>query len=110
MKLYLLLTLCLVLTVTWGAIGSALGREITDMAGRKVTVPGTIKTAHAPSPYGFAILHTVAPETLAGLMFPLKDEDKQYLQRTAPSKKIMNRPGGEREGNMVWKEINPPTT
>jgi iron complex transport system substrate-binding protein len=79
MKLYLLLTLCLVLTVTWGTIGSALGREITDMAGRKVTVPGTIKTAYAPSPYGFAILYSVAPETLAGLMFPLKDEDKQYL-------------------------------
>ncbi|GAB6909357.1 ABC transporter substrate-binding protein [Desulfosarcina cetonica] len=79
MKIYFLLTFCLLLTVFWATIGPALGREITDMAGRKVILPDVIKTAYAPSPYGFAILYSVAPETLAGLMFPLRAEDKPYL-------------------------------
>lgn len=66
MKIYFLLTFCLLLTVFWATIGPALGREITDMAGRKVILPDVIKTAYAPSPYGFAILYSVAPETLPG--------------------------------------------
>ena len=79
MKIYFLLMLCLLLALPWAGIGSALGREITDMAGRKVIVPDIIKTAYAPSPYGFAILYSVAPETLTGVMFPIRDEDKPYL-------------------------------
>lgn len=58
---------------------NAYNREIIDMAGRKVIVPDVIKTAYAPSPYGFTMLYSVAPEKLSGLMFPLKDEDKKYL-------------------------------
>jgi len=79
MKIYFLLMLCLLLAFSWAGIESALGREITDMAGRKVIVPNIIKTAYAPSPYGFAILYSVAPETLTGVMFPIRDADKPYL-------------------------------
>ena len=49
------------------------------MAGRKVAVPDVIKTAYAPSPYGFTMLYSVAPEKLAGLMSPLQEGDKKYL-------------------------------
>ena len=79
MKIYFILMLCLLLALPWSGLGSALGREITDMAGRKVIVPDIIKKAYAPSPYGFAILYSVAPETLAGVMFPIRDADKPYL-------------------------------
>jgi iron complex transport system substrate-binding protein len=57
-------------------------REITDMAGRKVTVPDTIKKAYAPSPYGSYIMYAIAPDMLAGLIFPIKEEDKRYLNES----------------------------
>lgn len=79
MKSLKVLVLCLLATLISGPAGSAQAREITDMAGRKVTVPDVIKKAYAPSPYGAYMMYSVAPEKLAGLMFPLKDEDKKYL-------------------------------
>jgi iron complex transport system substrate-binding protein len=78
-KLYASFVFCLVLAVIWGLAGSAHGREITDMAGRKVIVPDVITKAYAPSPYGSTILYSVAPDKLAGLMSPLKDETKKFL-------------------------------
>ena len=59
--------------------GTVNAREITDMAGRKVIVPDVITKVVAPSPYGFAMLYSVAPEKMVGLMSPWKDEDKQFL-------------------------------
>ncbi|GFE60685.1 ABC transporter substrate-binding protein [Geobacter sp. AOG2] len=59
--------------------GTSQAREITDMAGRTVTVPDVIRKAYAPSPYGSYMMYSVAPEKLAGLMFALKEEDKPYL-------------------------------
>ena len=49
------------------------------MAGRKVTVPEIVNKAIAPSPYGSTMLYSVAPEKTAGFVFPLKEEDKKYL-------------------------------
>jgi iron complex transport system substrate-binding protein len=61
--------------------GSAGAREITDMTGRKVTVPDSIRKVYAPTPYGSYIMYAVAPDMLAGLIFPLKEEDKKYLHK-----------------------------
>ena len=79
MKSLKILVVCLVTVLFCGPSGSVQAREITDMAGRTVTVPDVIKKAYAPSPYGSYMMYSVAPEKLAGLMFPLKDEDKKYL-------------------------------
>lgn len=70
---------CLITAVICGLPGPAPAREITDMAGRTVTVPDVINKAYAPSPYGSTMLYSVAPEKLAGLMHPLTDENRKYL-------------------------------
>jgi iron complex transport system substrate-binding protein len=62
------------------AVASA--REITDMAGHRVTVPETISKVYAPSPYGSYIMYAIAPDKLAGLIFPVKDEDKKLLHES----------------------------
>jgi iron complex transport system substrate-binding protein len=62
--------------------GSAGAREITDMTGRKVTVPDSIRKVYAPTPYGSYIMYAVAPDMPAGLIFPLKEEDKKYLHKS----------------------------
>ena len=71
---------CIVACILPGLMGSMVNaREIIDMAGRKVSIPETINKIYAPSPYGALMLYSVAPEKLAGLMFPIKAEDKKYL-------------------------------
>lgn len=81
-KLYAPFVLCLLTSLIWGLTWAAQAREITDMAGRKVNVPDVIEKVYAPSPYGSYMMYSVAPEKLAGLMFPLKDEDKKYLHKS----------------------------
>jgi iron complex transport system substrate-binding protein len=74
-----------------GVTGEAQARQIVDMAGRRVTVPDVIKTAYAPSPYGYTMLYSVAPEKLAGLMYPVKEEDKKYLHPAIHGKPVIGR-------------------
>ncbi len=62
--------------------GSARAREITDMAGRKVSIPDTIRKVYAPSPYGSYALYSIDPSLLSGLIFPIKEEDKKYVSRS----------------------------
>lgn len=78
-----------------GVAGPAQAREIIDMAGRKVTIPEVIKKAYAPSPYGAYMMYSVAPEKLAGLMFPLKDEDKKYLHPSVHNLPVIGGLSGE---------------
>jgi iron complex transport system substrate-binding protein len=54
-------------------------RQILDLAGNPVTVPAQIRKVYAPSPYGSYLIYAVAPDRLAGLIFPLKEEDKPFL-------------------------------
>nr|CBX30869.1 hypothetical protein N47_E43810 [uncultured Desulfobacterium sp.] len=54
---------------------------ITDMAGRTVTIPDTVRKVYAPSPYGSYIMYSVDPSILAGLIFPIRDEDKKYFPK-----------------------------
>lgn len=54
-------------------------REIVDMAGRKALIPTQINSIYAPSPYGFTILYSLAPDMLPGVIFPLKNRDIKYL-------------------------------
>lgn len=71
----------------FGVLGIALlagwvrAREITDMTGRKVSIPDTIQKAYAPSPYGSYALYSIDPSLVSGLIFPIKDEDKKYVSK-----------------------------
>jgi iron complex transport system substrate-binding protein len=94
-KLYKSSVLCLMWALIWGLAGFAQAREITDMAGRKVIVPDVIRKAYAPSPYGSYMMYSVAPEKLAGLMFPLKDEDKKYLHPSVHNLPVIGGLSGE---------------
>lgn len=76
-KLYRIVSIFLMilaLTVVSSPIAGA--REITDMAGRRVTLPDMVRKVYAPSPYGSYITYSVDPSLLAGLIFPIKDEDR----------------------------------
>jgi len=70
---------------------NAVAREITDMAGRKVIVPDVITKAIAPSPYGSTMLYSVAPEKVGGLMSPLKEEDKRFLDPVVHNLPVIGR-------------------
>lgn len=54
-------------------------RTIVDMAGKTVQVPRQIRRIYAPSPDSSFTLHAVAPDLMAGLLMPLKEEDKPFL-------------------------------
>jgi iron complex transport system substrate-binding protein len=55
-------------------------REITDMAGRKVTIPATISKVYGASPPANHLLYAVAPDLMAGLSLPISDSDKPFVR------------------------------
>jgi len=57
----------------------AMSRTITDMAGREVEVPDTITKVYAASPPSLHIVYTMAPETIVGWNFPIRDKVRPYL-------------------------------
>ncbi len=57
----------------------ASAREIVDMMGRRVAIPDTVRKVYAPSPYGAFALYSIDPTSVAGLIFPIKEEDKKYV-------------------------------
>ena len=103
------------------ASGCAAGpdvREITDMMGRKVTVPDKIERLYAPSPYGAYMMYAIAPELMTGLVFAPKDGDKKFLPKVLWDLPVIG--GGPRAANpetlaksnpqllIVWKnDANP---
>lgn len=61
------------------ALSSAGAAEITDMIGRKVTVPDRIERVFAAAPPLNVLLHSVAPDTMVGLSFPVPTDAKVYF-------------------------------
>lgn len=73
MKLFAGLVLCVVtLSVPVYA------REITDMNGKKVTIPDTISKVVAASPPGTYLLYAIDPSIIGGLNFPVWENEKRY--------------------------------
>ncbi len=67
--------LCL---AAWLAAAPVFGREIVDMSGRNVTIPDTVGKVVGMSPPATYLLYAIAPEVVAGLNFPLWDDEKKY--------------------------------
>jgi len=62
---------------------SGQAREITDMAGRKVTIPDRITRVYAAQPYTNVLLYMVAPDLLLGLQpgcLPFRDVDRRFIR------------------------------
>lgn len=62
----------------FGITTTVQGREITDMSGRKVTIPDTITKVFAVSPPGTYLLYAIDPHVICGLNFPLWENEKKY--------------------------------
>jgi iron complex transport system substrate-binding protein len=60
----------------------AWGRDFTDMDHRTVTIPDRITKVFATSPPGTYLVYAINPEAVAGLNFPLWENEKKY---TVPS-------------------------
>jgi iron complex transport system substrate-binding protein len=73
-----LLTGALALLLVAGFSANALGTEIQDMRGRKVTLPERIEKVFATSPPGTYLVYAIDPQLLVGLNFPLWDNEKKY--------------------------------
>jgi len=76
--------LCLSCLLAVTALSSAWGREITDMVGRKVTIPDKITKVYASDPYTNVLLYVVAPDLSLGSQpgcLPFRPEDRQFLRK-----------------------------
>lgn len=54
-------------------------QTITDMAGRKLTIPSDIKKAYSTSQIGIITLYTLNPDKLSGWGFKLIDDEKKFI-------------------------------
>jgi iron complex transport system substrate-binding protein len=54
-------------------------REITDMAGRKVTIPAEIESVFSTSPVAAIYLYTLVPDKLLGWNYELNDIEKSIV-------------------------------
>ena len=61
--------------------GSAAGaREVTDMAGRKVTVPDVIRRVYSSAPPATYLVYALDPSLLAAVNFPPREEERALLR------------------------------
>lgn len=54
-------------------------REITDMAGRTMTVPAEIKSAYSANPTAAIYIYTLVPDKLLGWNYELNDTEKSII-------------------------------
>lgn len=54
-------------------------RQITDMAGRKVTVPNVIRNVYGTSPPATYMIYAMNPDLVTGLNTPWNRSDKKYI-------------------------------
>jgi iron complex transport system substrate-binding protein len=92
--------LCLSCLLAVAALSSAWGREITDMAGRKVSIPDQVTKVYPSDPYTTVLLYVVAPDLQLGLQpgcLPLREEDMRFVRKEAAGLPVLARqaPGGE---------------
>ena len=73
---------CLVLMLLCALVAHANAREIVDMAGRKVVIPDNLKRLYAPSPYGAYMMYAIAPDLMSGLIFKLRDGERELLPKS----------------------------
>lgn len=62
-----------------GAWGQG-ARTLTDMAGRRVTMPQRVQRVYAVNPMGTVLLYTLKPEVLLGWNYPVSADDRRFIQ------------------------------
>lgn len=74
------LSILLLLAMFSFSAGMAAAREIVDMAGRKVSVPDSVKKVYVPSPYGSYLMYSIDPAMLISFKV-FSNNDKRYLNK-----------------------------
>jgi len=69
-----------ILLVALAPAGQLRAREVTDLFGRKVTVPDHIRKAYATSPPATYMLYAMDPAVIAGLNTPVREWEKRHLR------------------------------
>lgn len=59
--------------------GQSQGKEITDMFGRKFSIPERPRKVYGASPPMTSLLYAIEPSMLAGLTVPVREREKKYL-------------------------------
>ncbi len=74
--------LAMILLAILGTAGPSLGREITDLFGKKASIPDTPRKVYSTSPPITYMLYALDPSMLAGLNFPVRPWEKRYLRKS----------------------------
>ncbi len=74
-------------------------RTITDMAGRKVTIPEEIDSVYATHTIGTLFVYTLNPELVAGWNFALQDAEKEFIKEQYYNLPILGRWKGTGSSN-----------
>ena len=69
----------IVILLCTAAVIPAQARQITDMAGRKVTVPDVVNKVYSTSPPATLMVYAMDPGMVAGLNSPIRPDEKLYL-------------------------------
>jgi iron complex transport system substrate-binding protein len=77
------------LSVVAGCTLSA--RDITDMAGRTVTIPDHITKVFAAQPYTNVLMYIVAPDLMVGLLNPPREETQRFVRPEAAKLPVLVR-------------------
>jgi iron complex transport system substrate-binding protein len=67
-------------TLSLAVSAPGLAREITDMAGRRVTVSDTIRRVYAGSPPATDLVYAIDPSLLVALNFPVRGDERHLLR------------------------------
>jgi iron complex transport system substrate-binding protein len=65
------------------------GREITDMFGRKFSIPDRPQRVYSVSPPMTNLLYAIDPTMLAGLTVPVREWEKKYLDKRMQSLPVL---------------------
>lgn len=91
------------LLLTAALVAQAQTRTLVDMTGRTIQVPAHIKRIYAPVPYASYLLYAVAPDLLAGLVLPIKPEDRPLLSPSVQKLPVIG--GRSGAGNTTNLEV-----
>ncbi|OGS35721.1 MAG: hypothetical protein A2293_03965 [Elusimicrobia bacterium RIFOXYB2_FULL_49_7] len=83
------IVICAVIIILSSGDKRIQARTITDMAGRLLQVPDTIRSVYPTSPMGDVFMYTVAPEKMVGTSWDLCKEERAFLNDTYNNKPVL---------------------
>jgi len=85
------------------------GREITDMFGKRASIPDYLQKVYGTSPPVTYMLYAIDPTIIAGLNFPVREWEKRYLNKRMQELPVLGGwfgQGGVPNPEMILK-VNP---